>query len=149
MGHRCKLRLDKCDARRFRIGTAELTHQSFEAAERIQVAQILCRLLLLLEDEFADADPLGIAPEAVPRCLQRTFQIDDGDLAVGSRRELDHQIGGHRRVRYECHAALPPGVGASLTSFSRRPLEASETHSEQRGVNQFDDGVRLTVRQIQ
>src|SRR5271168_3129956 len=28
-------------------------------------------------------------------------------------------------------------------------LEAFETHLEQRGVNQFDDGVRLAVRQIQ
>ena len=119
MGHRCKLRLDKCDARRFGIGTAELIHQCFETAERIQVTQILCRLLLLLEDEFGDAGPLRIAPEAVPRCLQRTFQIDNGDVAVGSRRELDHHIRGHCRVRYKCHAALPLGVDASLTSFSR------------------------------
>ena len=61
--------------------------QSFEAVERIDVAEKLQRQLFLFDNVLGDPRPLRRLPESAPGLLACTLQIDDGDLAVSSQLE--------------------------------------------------------------
>ncbi|MBV8487396.1 MAG: hypothetical protein JO161_03885 [Planctomycetaceae bacterium] len=83
MHHRSHLGLDKCSARRSRLGLDEYPDQGLKPIEHFHVAKELRRQLLLFENCHREVFPQWIRKEAIPRPPARALQIDDSNFAVG------------------------------------------------------------------
>jgi hypothetical protein len=95
----------------------ELGSQQFDPIKSKDVADELQRKLLVFDNYLGNFIPHRILKELAPRSPTRALQIDDGDLAVGSRPDgaIELRNGPHFAAPNRCFRLSSPGLSSAET----------------------------------